>query len=102
MVPVSIYDLQVRVDKTKAWMAKENRWWRLEFVKVEKRTAIQFHYGKDYKWSEGCIILTGNSKGDVLCKEGTNSPEEAVATLRRYVIEGSDSNTKIRVRIAYA
>lgn len=101
-IPAKIYDADIRTDRTKKWMNNDERAWRLELRDTAPRSAIQFHYGKDYKWSEGCIILTGNATGDIMCSQGSDSPEEAVATLRDYVLTGGNSITKIRIKIAFA
>jgi hypothetical protein len=99
-IPAGIYSATIRTDQTKAWMTNENRRWRLELQGTKPRSAIQFHYGKDFQWSAGCVILTGTDQ--LICKEGSDSPEEAVAALREYVTSGHNSNTKILVKIAFA
>jgi hypothetical protein len=99
-IPAKTYSAVIRTDKTKPWMTNENRSWRLELQGTNPRSAIQFHYGKDFRWSAGCVILTGTN--DLACKEGRDSPEEAVAALRNYVITGHNSSTKIHVKVAFA
>jgi hypothetical protein len=101
-VPAGTYEAKIRNDRTKTWMTSDNRAWRLELLNTPKRTAIQFHFGKDYHWSAGCIILAGDSGGNPLCQKGSDSPEEAVAKLRDYVTTGHDSKTKIMVKIIFA
>lgn len=94
------YRAKVVTQPTKPWMTNENRAWRLELIGTKPaRSAIQFHYGKDYHWSTGCVVLTGTD--DLMCKEGRDSPEEAVAALRNYVTIGHNSATPIFVRIAF-
>ena len=60
-IPPGAYSASVRDDATKDWMNSVNRRWRLELSGVPHRTNIQFHYGEDVGWSEGCFIV-----GDLL------------------------------------
>lgn len=99
-VPAGTYSASIKVNKTKPWMTNENRTWRLELNGTKPRSAIQFHYGKDFNWSRGCVILTGTD--DLVCKEGSDSPEEAVAALRAYVTTGHNSSTPIFVKLMFA
>jgi hypothetical protein len=99
-IPAGTYPASIRTDKKKPWMTTVNRTWRLELNGTKPRSAIQFHYGKDFHWSKGCVILTGTD--DLVCKEGIDSPEEAVAALRNYVTTGHNSSTPIFVKIAFA
>ena len=101
-IPAGVYEATIRTDRRKPWMINDTRAWRLELLKTGPRSAVQFHYGKDYKWSQGCIILTGNEEGDLLCHQGSDSPEEAVAALRSYVLTGHQSTAIIRVKIAFS
>lgn len=89
-VPKGIYTARVRTDRTKAWMTNENRAWRIELEGLQPRTAIQFHFGQDETWSQGCFILgsllqKGDSGGitDRYCK--VENGEAAVAALRAAV-----------------
>jgi len=102
-IPTATYTATIREDQTKNWMkGKPDRAWRLELNKVTPRSAIQFHYGKDKSWSQGCIILTGNtSKDGLICRDGNpDTPDDAVAVVRKYV-EGQvkSSADSIRIRI---
>jgi hypothetical protein len=101
-VPANIYRAKIRNDKTKSWMTNVNRTWRLELDKVPRRSAIQFHYGKNYAWSQGCIILVGTRTSDLMCTAGLDSPEEAVAALRNYVHAGNRTPAEVLIRIAFA
>jgi hypothetical protein len=107
-IPVGTYGAKVRTDETKKWMkGKPDRAWRLELdvprVNDAKRTAIQFHYGKDKSWSRGCVILTGGAPSSPLvCKaeDGADSPEAAVAAVRTFVEKTLvKSDDRIGVRI---
>jgi hypothetical protein len=89
-VPKGIYTAHVRSDRTKAWMTTENRAWRIELEGLQPRTAIQFHFGQDETWSQGCFILgsllqKGDGSGitDRYCK--VENGEAAVAALRAIV-----------------
>lgn len=112
-IPIGIYDAHIETKATKKWMWSGgkvsqgevllNRAWRIELENVPgKRTKIQFHYGKDVSWSEGCLII-GTSPRNTChdeCKHG-DSPEKSVAKLREYVTSNSlASDHPIRVRIA--
>jgi hypothetical protein len=102
-ISTNIYEAKIREDESKAWM-KDNihRSWRLELQGTGHRTNIQFHYGKDHKWSAGCIILVNDGSKPLMCAaSGTeNSPELAVKALRDYVLKNSfNSETKIKIKI---
>lgn len=101
-IPVGTYDAYVRDDATKPWMTTLDRRWRIEMKGVPgPRTAVQFHYGKDYKWSAGCIILAGEHES-LACSSRGNSSDLLVAKLRGYVEkQGLAAPTRIRVRIAF-
>lgn len=87
-IPAGRYGANVRTDATKSWMTNINRIWRLELSGVPHRSNIQFHYGEDEAWSEGCFIL-----GTLLSSTGTSmaaycqltNGEQAVAALRAAV-----------------
>jgi hypothetical protein len=51
------YTLRTFARRTKAWITNENRFWKIELEGLQPRTAIQFHFGKDETWSQGCFIL---------------------------------------------
>jgi hypothetical protein len=89
-IPAGSYRAMIRTRETKPWMVgKPNRAWRLELQGVEPRKNIQFHYGKDVSWSEGCFILgsllatRGNLGDAAYCK--LENGEAAVAALRAAV-----------------
>lgn len=102
-IPTGTYTARIRTEQTKTWMqGKPNRAWRLELNEVKHRSAIQFHFGKDKSWSNGCIILTGNSNSDgLICRsEDPDSPEGAVIAVRNYVEKQlNKSSDKILIRI---
>ena len=56
-IPSGHYESRVRSDATKSWMTTRNRTWRIELLDVPHRSNIQFHFGQDEKWSEGCFIV---------------------------------------------
>jgi hypothetical protein len=111
-IPVGIYEAFVRTNATKKWMwtggelnkgvVLENRAWRIELSNVPQRTNIQFHYGKDVKWSEGCLVVGSSPRNT--CKDQCthdDSPESAIVKLRNFVTSnGTTLKPKIRVRIA--
>lgn len=109
-IPTGTYDATIRTDATKNWMVGSdgrpliNRAWRIELSgeRLGKRTAIQFHFGKDVLWSEGCIIVGRNASQ--VCQDEcrfSDSPEDGLKALREYVEERVvSSSDRIRVRIA--
>lgn len=97
-IPKGIYTAHVRNDRTKTWMNNEDRAWRIELGGVSRRTAIQFHYGEDVAWSQGCFILgtllqAGDAAGitNRYCK--VENGEAAVAALRA-AVNGTGLNPK--------
>lgn len=102
-VPRGTYQGFIKDEETKSWMVgKPNRAWRIELEDTEPRTEIQFHYGDDYTWSEGCIILVGKEANGPVCAHD-DSPESAVIALREYVESiGLNKDVRIDVRIDYA
>lgn len=102
-IPADTYEGFIKTKETKPWMAgKPNRAWRIELKGTSPRTKIQFHYGDDHSWSEGCIILVGKAADGPVCTGG-DSPESAVIALRDYVISNSiNKEVRIDVRIDYA
>ena len=98
-IPQNTYKGFVRIDETKSWMqGKPNRAWRIELVGTGHRTNIQFHYGKNFRWSQGCIILAGNRE-KLVCSE-QNSPEAAVVRVRDFVesqINSSEDTIVVKI-----
>ena len=95
-IPAGMYPATVRRDARKEWMDTIDKRWRIELQRTDPRANIQFHYGKDVKWSEGCFIV-----GDLLQPDGSSGMqagycsvsggEAAVARLRA-VVEGPGRN----------
>ncbi|RWM14904.1 MAG: hypothetical protein EOR73_25480 [Mesorhizobium sp.] len=92
-IPAGQYDARVRDDATKNWMNNENRRWRIELAGVPHRSNIQFHFGQDVNWSEGCFIV-----GDLLQPDGSTGMEasycgleggEAAVARLRAVVQGT-------------
>lgn len=95
-IPVGQYGATVRTDATKNWMNTIDRRWRIELSGVPHRTNIQFHYGQDVNWSEGCFIV-----GSLLQPDGSTGMESSYCGLRggetaiarlRAVVEAPGSN----------
>jgi hypothetical protein len=103
-VPKGIYGAKVRSDRTKDWMTNENRSWRLELQGTQPRQAIQFHYGQDVQWSQGCFIVgkllqPGDAAGITTRYCRVEDGENAIVALRAAVTaKGRDpGNIKIAV-----
>lgn len=106
-IPAGEYTAFVRDDATKSWMSNENRRWRLQLENVpEGRSAIQFHYGRDEKWSQGCFIVGDhivddpslNDLAGPYCK--VENGEAAVARLRETVQSSDVDSSTIRIAVA--
>ena len=105
-IPAGAYDAFVRSDATKGWMTNENRAWRIQLRDVNERSAIQFHYGQDEKWSEGCFIVgdhiqsvpTLNDLDGAYCK--VENGEAAVARLRAAVTSPSVDSSEIKIFVS--
>ena len=69
-IPVGKYSAVFRDDATKSWMNTLNKRWRIEPEGVPHRSNIQFHYGNDVDWSEGCFIV-----GDLIQPDGSTGME---------------------------
>jgi hypothetical protein len=95
-IPTGFYVAKVRQDATKDWMwtgGKVNkgqtiadRVWRIELQGVPHgRTNIQFHYGRDASWSNGCIIVGRQPENQCVnqCKHN-DSPIEGVRAMRKH------------------
>lgn len=104
-IPKGIYSASVRTDKTKPWMDNENKLWRLELAgALMQRSAIQFHYGKDVNWSEGCFIVgsllqSGDAAGVTARYCSVENGEAAVAALRAVVTATGRDSKKISVGV---
>lgn len=104
-IPKGTYAAYVRNDKKKPWMINENRQWRLELIGTEpKRSAIQFHYGLDVAWSEGCFIVgsllqSGDEAGVTARYCAVENGEAAVAALRAVVTATGRDPKKISVGV---
>ncbi len=106
-IPKGVYRAAIRTDATKPWMVgKPNRAWRLELAGVPNgRTAIQFHFGADEKWSEGCFIIgdhlvTNTALGitPAYCK--LTNGEATVAALRSCVTGPGRDSKQIEITVA--
>lgn len=104
-IPDGTYKATIRIDASKPWMkGRPLRSWRLELRGTNPRTHIQFHYGKDKSWSQGCIILTGDGINKPFCRSNgaENSPEDAVAKVKSYVeSKVKNSADKIMIKFIY-
>ncbi|KTE30409.1 MULTISPECIES: DUF5675 family protein [unclassified Sphingopyxis] len=106
-VPKGVYAAKIRTDATKPWMeTTPSRAWRIEISGVPGgRSAIQFHYGTDVKWSEGCFIVgrlldasTGGGIGANYCK--VEGADDALAALRSAIEGPGNDRTRIEVTVA--
>jgi hypothetical protein len=102
-IPRGVYKASIRNDPTKKWMKTENQRWRLELAGVPKRSAIQFHYGQDVDWSEGCFIVGTNSGvSGGLTKErycGVEQSENAIENLRKIVTAPGRNINEITIAV---
>lgn len=104
-IPKGVYAASVRTDKTKPWMTHENRVWRIELGGTPQRSAIQFHYGQDVGWSEGCFIVgtllqAGDEAGVTTRYCAVDNGEAAVAALRAVVTATGRDPKKISLGVA--
>lgn len=104
-VPKGTYKARIRDDKTKDWMDTTDKRWRLELQKAGPRSAIQFHYGKDVHWSEGCFIVgsflqSGDAGGITNRYCELEGGEAAVARIRLAVTAPRRNSTDISVGVA--
>ncbi|KIC09812.1 hypothetical protein RA19_13635 [Leisingera sp. ANG-M1] len=106
-VPAGEYRAFVRDDASKSWMDTLDKRWRLELEAVPGgRTHIQFHYGKDEKWSEGCFIVgdhlvdvpTLNDLSGPYCK--VENGESAIARLRAAVTSPMVDSSQIKIAVS--
>jgi hypothetical protein len=56
-IPTGRYESKIRDDASKSWMDTIDKRWRIELLGTKPRTNVQFHYGQDVSWSEGCFIV---------------------------------------------
>lgn len=100
------YKAKIRDEPTKNWMkGAPNKAWRLELEGTPHRTAIQFHYGTDVDWSQGCFIVgsllqSGDAKGLTAAYCKLEGSEAAVAALRDIVTASGRNPQDIRIGIA--
>lgn len=99
------YRASVRTDKTKDWMTNEDRLWRIELAGTSPRTSIQFHYGNDVSWSEGCFIVgallqKGDDAGITRRYCAVENGEAAIAALRAVVTAPGRDHKNITVGVA--
>ncbi|MCA3451371.1 MAG: hypothetical protein INF92_13600 [Rhodobacter sp.] len=105
-IPAGTYTAHVRDDATKTWMTNLNRRWRLQIDSVQSRSSIQFHYGKDEQWSQGCFIVGDhlvdapslNDLSGPYCK--VSNGEAAIERLRAAVTLPSVDNRKIEIAVS--
>ncbi|WP_367615826.1 DUF5675 family protein [Plastoroseomonas hellenica] len=102
-IPRGTYRARVRDDASKPWMNTPNKRWRIELAGTAHRTAIQFHYGNDVTWSEGCFIVGTVSNPEHSMTTGycrLEDGEDAVAALRRAVTGPGRNANDITVGVA--
>jgi hypothetical protein len=75
-IPVGKYSAKVRDVATKSWMDSLDKRWRIELEGVPHRSHIQFHYGNDVGWSEGCFIV-----GDLVQPDGSAGMQAAYCSV---------------------
>ena len=105
-IPKGIYPATIRTDESKTWMKdKPDRAWRLELSGVPGgRSRIQFHYGLDETWSEGCLIVGRTLSQNRPLGSGEycrlDGPEGAVAAIRNAVKAPGNDTGRIEVIVA--
>jgi hypothetical protein len=113
-IPLRTYDARVRRDGTKKWMWSGNaigsgtldldRAWRVELENVPHRTAIQFHFGQDVGWSNGCVMIGSQPANQ--CTDAcrfANSPATGTRAMRAFFeATAVDANNPILVRLMEA
>lgn len=102
-IPRGAYRARVRDDVTKPWMNTLDKRWRIELERTSPRTAIQFHYGNDVSWSEGCFIVGTVSSPEhsmtaSYCR--LENGEAAIAALRRAVTAPGRNPADVMVGVA--
>jgi hypothetical protein len=104
-IPRGVYAATVRDDRSKPWMTNENRAWRLELGGTGHRSNIQFHYGQDVAWSEGCFIVGALLQADdgagLAAKYcALSDAEKAVSTIRAAVTAIGRDSKDIKIGVA--
>lgn len=104
-IPKGQYTARIRDDKTKTWMDTENKRWRLELENTSPRSAIQFHFGGDVSWSEGCFIVGSLRQGadgpgvtPSYCRVA--AAEQAIARIRSAVTSPGRDINNIKIGVA--
>src|SRR5258706_3578952 len=98
-----VYPEIVRTDARRPWMNSETRRWRLELQNNGHRTNIQFHYGQDVSWSQGCFIVgtalqSGEAEGVTKRYCSVENGEAAIAAIRAAVSAvGRNANIAVGV-----
>lgn len=105
-IPAGQYTAFARSDATKSWMTNINRSYCLQLNGVRDRTAIQFHYGQDEAWSQGCFIV-GDHIADNVTIGGLSGAycsvengENAIARLRATVEATDVDGSQIQIAVS--
>jgi hypothetical protein len=110
-IPLGTYPAFVRQDAAKKWMWSTgelgkgtvilDRAWRIELQKTGPRSFIQFHYGQDVSWSNGCVMIGKQSNNQ--CRDDckfTDSPAIGTRSMRGFFEANAvNVNHPIRVRL---
>lgn len=102
-IPNGVYPARVRTDATKDWMRETpSRAWRVELSNVPGgRSAIQFHYGKDERWSEGCLIVGRHKGADTLSAHcQLEDADGALGALKGAIETSGADDRRIEVHVA--
>ena len=105
-IPAGEYNAFVRDDASKSWMTNEDRRWRIQLEGVQGRSAIQFHFGQDEQWSQGCFIVGDHLVADPSLSDlagsycSVSNGEAAIARLRSVVTDPGLDGSSIRVAVA--
>ena len=105
-IPKGIYAAKIRTDSSKTWMVgKPDRAWRLELQIVPgDRSNIQFHYGLDESWSEGCFIVGKPQPRSFQTIDASycqlTDGESSVAAIRKAVTKPGADSSKIEITVA--
>lgn len=104
-IPRGQYSARIEDKATKKWMDNENKRWRLELEGTNPRSAIQFHYGEDVSWSEGCFIVgalrqSAESAGISSSYCQLDGAENAIASIRQAVTALGRNAKDIKIGVA--